>query len=339
MSKFLATFFLLFSIQASFGNQTPTMSETDCSDTDIRDTNPNIKKSPLLKNHFSTPRNQDSVGWCYAFTAADLATAEIGVPISAMHTSAMYNRSIYVSDEDRISKDMERVFAKGRYKEIYEGGWAQDAINVISKQGWVCSEKGLPFDAQKPELIDDLIKGLEALKLKASNDALSAELVCKEVSNLLTPYEIMSSEVEDIANSLVTQNLNITMERFSRIACKEAVKTIPHLKIEKVEKPKIESFFGKQKYFQQLNTNLDKGKPIAVDYQLDTITGQKGVHAGLITGRRWKNGVCQYKIRNTWGESCGSYKKSIECVKSEGSFWVSHEIMYDASLNLHYISN
>ena len=339
MSKLYTLFFLLFSIQTSYGTPSPVMTEKDCSNTDIRETNPKIKNSTLLKKHFSTPRNQDSVGWCYAFTAADLATAELGAPVSAMHTSAMYNRFIYNSDEERISKEMERAFTGSRYKEIYEGGWAQEAIDVISKQGWVCTEKGLPFDTQKPQLIDELIKGLEALKIKASNDNLNAELVCKEVADLVDPYQIMSSEVEDIAKSLISQNLNLTMERFSRIACKEAIKAIPKLKITTIDKPELDSLLGRRKFFEQLNNNLNKGKPIAVDYSLSKIIGQPGVHAGLITARRWKNGVCEYKMRNTWGESCASYEKSIECIKSEGSFWVSHEIVYDSSLSYHHISD
>jgi hypothetical protein len=336
MRKF-TTFCLLLISTYSFADHIPSLSEVDCAETDIRTTNPKIKKSTQLQKHFSGPRNQDSVGWCYAFTAADLITAEIGIPVSAIHTSAMYNKSIFNSDEERITKEMERAIAKGRYTELYEGGWAQDAIDLVIKQGWVCTEEGLPFDVQKPNLIDDLIKGLEALKVKARNEALSNELTCKELSNLLDPYKLMSVEVQDIAKTLTSQNLNITMEHFSRAACKEAIKTIPNLKVVKIERPTDGPEISN--YFKRLNENLNKGKPIAIDYKLNQIVGQDGLHAGIITGRRWKDGACQYKIRNTWGQSCGSYLKSIECIKSEGSFWISHEEMFKSSLSIHYISN
>ena len=63
------------------------ISEHDCSRIDIRD------KRPELKEFFSTPRDQASVGWCFAFATADLFSAELGVPVVADIGSGLIDAS------------------------------------------------------------------------------------------------------------------------------------------------------------------------------------------------------------------------------------------------------
>ena len=74
--------------------------QSDCTNKDvvkeiIQDPYRSEESKEELRKLFSSPRNQKDKDWCYAFTAADLLSAEIGTPVSAMHMAALYNKGEY----------------------------------------------------------------------------------------------------------------------------------------------------------------------------------------------------------------------------------------------------
>ena len=64
------------------------LTQEQCTLVDIR-----RDQNPQLKEFFSPPRNQGLIGWCYGFAAADLLSVEAGTPVSAAHTSAIFNNN------------------------------------------------------------------------------------------------------------------------------------------------------------------------------------------------------------------------------------------------------
>ena len=58
---------------------------------------------------------------------------------------------------------------------------------------------------------------------------------------------------------------------------------------------------------------------------------EKADHAVLVVGRRWNNdkSKCEFKIRNSWGEKCEGYKKSIEC--DHGYLWMTSKMIRKAA--------
>lgn len=318
---------------SSFAQRVP---QSSCSSIDIREVNPKISSSPALKAHFSTPRNQDSIGWCYAFTSADLMSAELGHPVSGLHVSAIYNR--FMLNDQKLREEIERDRANNpagfNFSQVYESGRVQMAIDQSVKNGWICSEKGLPFDKTKPNQIHDLVKALEGLKPIAMINQLDKETVCREISNILSPFILKSDEINQIADSLLKDNLNHTMSLFAENACTEHIKDIPPMNVKIVFKEN-----DLDKFMKEVNFNIVKGRPQTVDYDVSHFTSYNGFHSSLIMGRRWNNGRCEYNIRNSWGKSCASYKAGIECNKEQGTYWVSDEDLFKASNNIRYISN
>jgi hypothetical protein len=137
------------------------------------------------------------------------------------------------------------------------------------------------------------------------------------------------SNVSEIEEKLHTQNLNTALLQVGEMNCKNKM-----LKVEPFEIKRIKS--GD---FISINNALDLGKPIAVKYDVNHVVNKSGSHYSVITGRRWNEATkqCEYKIKNSWGKRCGKYKKEIECVEAEGSFWVSSPKLKKLAQDLRYI--
>lgn len=342
--------FLLLQSSVSWGQApaTPaapayTVSQADCTATDIRTSNPTISSNPDMVRHFSTPRDQDSIGWCYAFVASDLLSAEMGTPVSAMHTSILYNRTTYGSRSQRRAEERER--AKKRlttpqdlsFDEVYEGGWADDAIQRIRRNRWVCSEKGLPFDVNTSGEVEQIIQDLE--NLKTTGAALPKADQCLQIGNITQTYNLANDTINQIADSLFTENMNNTMNIFANGACTDKITNIPNVRFREMNKPSAGNENAVKRYMSNLNSALESGKPVSFDYHTNSIAIFSGYHASMIIGRRWNNGRCEYNVRNSWGASCASYQSHIQCNPTEGTFWLSDADFFSSSTGLRYVRN
>lgn len=313
------------------------VSQKDCSNTDIRDTNPKIKNNKVMREHFSTPRNQDSIGWCYAFVAADLLSAELDTPISSIHASMIYNQFSekglldYVKDliEDKPGP-VKKFNTSGNFKMVTESGHLDRAIRALRDRKKVCPERLLPFDQHLGKSTMSLIKKIEAIKLNVINKKLQEKMVCQELSQVLPLYGISTLEYDDIAHSLMTDNIHATLDLLAKKNCKDNLVKIP-MRYVKYLAPDNAAFFS------SINQTLNHGKPLSMNYNVNSVATFSGNHVSLITARRWNNGRCEYKVRNTWGASCASYQSGIDCNRQEGAFWLSDEKLKSTATQVHYL--
>lgn len=89
---------------------------------------------------------------------------------------------------------------------------------------------------------------------------------------------------------------------------------------------------------ERLNRNaivgIDYNNGFLVDSSFPYVTGES--HASVVVGRRWKNGECQYLIRNSWGKTCAPYSKYIdECV--DGNIWIAENHIENNMSRVTYI--
>ena len=115
--------------------------------------------SPVL----STPRDQDSVGWCYAFSAADLLSHKLNQKVSAVHLATLYNHNDFwtnlrrnitpvvavseLASNGRVQMDRELGAITLRERAIsessIEGGFTGNAIRHGLRHG-ICTEHEIP---------------------------------------------------------------------------------------------------------------------------------------------------------------------------------------------------
>lgn len=332
-----------------------------CSDLDIRDK----MKSEDLKEHFTKPRSQGSVGWCYAFVAADLLSVEMGVPLSSTHVSSIYNAAVYKealkNEEDRFSffKGFERTRDKAsnpKFKSIVEGGYIYWGVKDSVTKGSLCSEKELPFDENGPGSTEaDLINNLENIK-KFEWPSLPSKLGCERAKSIVEILGLNAS-VGEVWKLILNNNVNISLEKLTSMSCRDPVKLDSSIEVKNLKIPKADSKkyarsrFGQKrlkrdkkkviKAFEKIESLLSSGRPVGISYNVSHIIAFDIWHGSSITGRRWNNGRCEFKVRNSWGKGCSIYNDSsiIECNREEGSFWVTDQKLYEMVETITYIDS
>ena len=328
------------------------VSQSDCTNKDIvRDIFKNPDRSTeskrTLSKLFSTPRNQGNVGWCYAFTAADMLSIEIGTPVSPMHMAALYNKQEY-NDPSIISFLNRKATGLMREDEgeLYEGGHIHDALEYSIENGRICTEAQMPFE--RPSRLKSgrlspinsgmMITWLNDIRDDIENKVMSFEEACSKLEGMfINPVMNLSSFInetitaETAAHILLSQNLNNSFEEFIEETCGDSQAPIEsslsvhsHWNI---------TISGRRTFLQKLNDLLNRGKPIGLEYREGHVLEHGNFnlaanHASVLLARRWNNEkqVCEFKIRDSKGRnSCDIYKEGIDCNDREGTFWISDE--------------
>ncbi len=266
--KKIATLLLILSFHSSYASSYK-LSQSQCSNVDIRD------KHPQLRDHFSTPADQGSIGWCYGYSAADLLTVEAGVPLSPSHVSSVYNSSIRSNLLWRLGYNIYSLFNGGR--ETYEGGFIGKAAREAMKASPVCEHN-------KIDKYTHLIGLLEVTKNRVKANELSEEEACAFIRYSLPNVNV---ETENFMNDFISKNLNDTLESMLRENCKTV--EIPKRKTKVLNRP---IFWGKKKHVNKVNDLLNSGKPLGISYNVRHISNMSGYHASTVIGRRWNNGKC-----------------------------------------------
>lgn len=319
-----------------------TVAQKDCSPTDIRDHHPH------LKEHFSNPQDQDSIGWCFGFTAADLLSVEAKEPVSAIHVSTIFNKKVAQSTLWSIGYGIGEIFQKGKFDEVYEGGFIKSAIKDAMKNKKVCSDKDLPFYTEHSVEMRWLIHTLENIRKMIKENKVSEELACQTIEQRIGLSIFGGNyDKEKVIVSILNDDLNVAIEKLVSSNCRERMISLETKKVRELHRPsrvqdKDRSRTYPQEvrmYKQKVNDLLSKGKPLGIVYNVKHVTNSSGLHANSVIARRWNNGRCEYKIRNSWGRSCSSYKKEIECDFNEGSFWVSDEKFFKMADSLTFIDS
>lgn len=327
MKKLLLTLFVLsFDSQASL-----LLTQEQCTNVDIREVN------PALREVFSTPRDQDSIGWCFGFTAADLLTAQLGTNVSAYHVSAIYNRAISKDFFWRTMYNIGENFNRGTFGDVYEGGFIGKALKATRKHRTVCTEEQVPFDADYFGGTHAEITNLERLRnqVRAAQDQ---KIACDLVEQTFPEGILGNRNFQAIQLSLIHDNINQTLEQITSSACASNPLQVGDFEYKTIDRPSKNDERGHRTYLNAMDAALKAGKPVGISWNPGKVMNQGGgSHASSVIARRWNNGKCEYKIRNSWGATCQAYVPEIDCNRSEGAFWVKDETFHQMVNSLTYI--
>ncbi len=323
---------LLILLLCSFESQAGLLlNQERCSDVDIREVNPSLREV------FSTPRDQDSIGWCFGFTAADLISAKLGTEVSAYHVSAIYNRDIAGNLLWRTMYNIGDMVNHGVFENVYEGGFIGKALKAVRSHHTVCSEEQVPFDANYFAGTKGEIQSLEHLRHQV-REVQDQKIACDLVQQSFPSGILGNSNFEAIQASLIHDNINVTLETITSNACVANPTQVGDFDYKTLNRPSKENESNQSKYMNAIDAALKGGKPVGISWNPGKVMNTGGGnHASSVIARRWKNGKCEYKIRNSWGPTCEAYLPEIDCNRSEGAFWVKDETFHEMVNSITYI--
>ncbi len=283
-------------------------------------------KEPLS---LSRPKNQDTIGWCYSYTASDLVAHVLGKEPSAVHMATLMN-----------DKFLFKMFG------VKEGGWTDSVIKEMISEG-MCLEKNLPstdykfvtrgYDLKK--LFDEILelsKKYYQNPHTKNNDAnysdhqeytqndVLLDLCSKRINLLKGMGELFpKANMNQISEILLKSDPSSAFKKITDLSC-------PIEKGSDVKALKVKTVGTKDKIFSTIDEQLTKGNILGMHYTAEFLYNYKesatfANHASSIVGRRFnsKTGSCEYLLRNSWGKDCGSYDKNYEC--NDGHVWIAED--------------
>ncbi len=319
----------------------------------------NRKKSCTYKNNVRPPietvRHQDSVGWCFAFSSADLLSYKYNKKISAVDIAITFN-------ENNITKKVESLFENSASN--IEGGFAFTALEHAIKKG-VCFEKDLPSEGYTDSNLLKLIQDLETMSknyleyinysyVPADHGILSTPgyFYYNKKKSKKTSREIYKNYFSCNATSKRYQEAfpNITFQQFMNVLHNSTTKKIykemsaVSCKRKRPTKPpevkwELEIGGGGKDLINIFDKQLNNDNIVEMLYFSSTLFEPNyklnGRHSSIIVGRRFneKTEDCEYLVRNSYGPNCAPYdkmyKKYNRCNK--GMIWVPESLISESA--------
>lgn len=283
-------------------------------------------KKDLRNEVLGAPRDQDSIGWCYGFVAADLLSYKTGKKASAADVSVTYN-SGWVKDV---------AVTLGKSEETFEGGRIEGALMKTQEKG-ICLEKDFRSDDMAGGDLKDFIGNVD----KAKRAYKKGQNVCDQgqaAAGELFP-NVNLNDYNDILDKTSQSDFLAELQQ------KSCGKREPLPNIEVVyENASFSNMEDQKKLTEMIDEQLDKDNISGIGYNAGTLIAsnferqrtEKYMHASSVVGRRFneKTNSCEYLVRNSWGKGCG-YRHPLEC--EEGNVWVPKEDLMKGLINVTYI--
>ena len=324
--------FLLFlvSVDAKAINPPPPFSPRNaesCTSIDARSAN------PALAQHWATPRDQDGIGWCYSYAAADVLTAALGKPISATDLAYSYNLSV---EDDTLTYVLKTVFFLNG-QEDFQGGWSSEVLRLSQING-VCPESVLPsngyFTSAQGDSVLKAVQVLQEMRDRIQVNQLSqrAFIDCIHCQARLAEAGFQSlfpnMPLETIYQAIQNVNegqINRVLFSLAQTYCRNN-RILPPQNMQ--VRAETRHSRGAYNTFPTIDRILASGGLVAITGSSQMYGVQfNGIHATAIVARQFRNGRCQYLVRNSWGRSCASYNHpdllKEDCNASSGTIWMN----------------
>jgi hypothetical protein len=325
----------VFGSFSGFGQETSLQGQDSCTPVDLR-TGP---KGFLL----TEPNDQGSIGWCYAYAASDLISFKLGKQVSAAYLSFAANRAY----REKSQKENEGFFRRLFYRKsdsdtsIREGGYIDDVVSIFNKQG-ACSESKLSSKETVYGFNGVIWRTLGELH-NTDKTKFSTYRLAERCKSMQTEYELLKKvfaglDQETFAKiffELSDQDAEIYFDEIAKAYCGKN-----NLIFADGPLILINVSSSSQVRMTTIDSQLTNGNPLGISYYTKKFVDRTtdGYHASVVIGRRWKDGACQYLIRNSWGQSCSTYRpETTDCEEKSGSFWVKGSDLESAVRNVTYI--
>ena len=295
-------------------------------------------------------RNQGGLGWCFGSVAADLLSLQAGRRISDLDLSLQYFRH---QEGRRKNSRGEKVGAQDSVTKFWAGS-VGEAINMATATG-VCSEgkEVRPPDFMHRLFLANAEEFTNSTVMKSDQYVSSAAFQLIERSVGRNLEELIGSPEQTCWSVLTAQSLLPNLNSWNIIATLSSARSKEEAmhwlfrqgcKREPIALPPKTRYIELQGYgappyggqfYEGIDMYLNEGTPIAIGYDakgvLASAAGNSALreapHAGLIVGREFRDGACQYLVRNSGGPSCNQFAPPFNGRRrcERGQYWITEE--------------
>lgn len=302
-------------------------------------------------------RNQDGLGWCFAYVAADLFSAKLGRQVSAIDLSLNYYQS-GVAD-----KGGNRYLDLGKNDSVtnFDGGVGLYAMDVAAQRG-VCLEEAVKstdylqsesinprslFGATVAKMtkkekndshwLSSLLQTIESFQDVNSKGALFKQSVCTSMEATKVLFPNLSAQTIFEAMGKSDRKADY-LQWLLALSCGDQRQKIPNMRyrslgLERASTPGPRGY----RFLPKVDELLDQEQPVSFSFDPNFVFTGMGentsLHTALIVGREFRDGKCQYLVRNSFGPSKGNYTRESE----RGHFWITEEEFHQNALEIGYI--
>lgn len=265
-------------------------------------------------------RNQDSLGWCYAYVASDLLSYKFNTRLSAISFS---------SREKSLKDQMGNKALQG-------GDVRMAIIDAYDRIRGFCLESSLKSSDYEFCKFKDLSEILNFISWDAGSDINNC--IEKDLREIFPNISLSTVRASSEAAKITY------LEKLIDQHCQKN-KLVRNL-------PRIRTFLKPHATSEQvvnvIDRELEKRNPVAWAFDSNKLTNENGAgeHAVLVVGREFNEstGRCEYLARNSWGKNCPydlADPQEGRCHKKDGRytgyFYVSRDHVLSNSVGAYYV--
>ncbi len=299
-----------------------------------------LNESPVVNR--GSIRNQDGLGWCYSYVAADLLSYKTGKRVSAL---GLVKPGVY----------FDVVIPKQRTA----GFTAQKTLDHVLDNKFLCLESEIPstdYELSKANKISnnlflhDVLSDIQNIYHEAK-DVLNKNFTARESGK---PEQCLNANtMSRLKKIFPTITCKMTLEIASAYTkqgfldqlIKKSCTQFKMPKFESKTKYETEYFVFEQNLIKEVDSSLEEKNIVGIGYNYAKITNMKGEanHASIIVGRKLnpKTNQCEYLVRNSHGKNCSARNPgsrcdtscvsdfSKDCKRENGYFWVTKNLLKD----------
>lgn len=256
--------------------------------------------SPVdLRRTLGPVRDQQDLGWCYAFTAADLmsqALRQDKTRVLGLNESGAMRDDVSAM---QMAHEYQRTTGQSLNTAQSDGGVVQRALDSAFQRAQVCSES----------------------ELSSAGGAAGAALA---------QFRNSQARRFDPGHFDMDRANRAAAEELIARACRRAIGTMHVVNVSQYQRAADPAYGGQalnDRFRRAIDTALGQGRIAGISYRnfLQGTDGLHGRHASSIVGRKMINGECQYMIRNSWGLSCEPYHEPYKSRCRAGHVWVTEK--------------
>lgn len=324
ISFLLVIYSLQFSTTAFGENAENNQIQGSCPTIDLR-----VSPQPWLANYLNKTYNQGDLGYCFAYSAADLLSIKQQQAISPTHVAINHFATLSPIGIS-VARKLHLI---SQY--VLQGGTSDVTFYLLKPGTLLCEQNAFPIQHFDRWTLLQLNTVFNQQTLSFNN----YQLLSSKWKSKVLSFSDFVLQLRSKDGQLFEQKLN---QLFLQSCGDQVIEIQPY---------QLRQFFPEDKNDQQsmrsvsvnimkelVQSQLSRGQAVQINYGVKVLDGSSGLHSSSVIAQKVMNGECRYLIRNTWRKNYESYRKDVIVEKNMSAIWVKAEELFQSVITMNTVN-